>query len=34
MRVYGLTGRSGSGKSTVLSMLSELGVPVIDCDAV
>ena len=34
IRVYGLTGRSGSGKSTVLSMLSELGVPVIDCDAV
>ena len=34
IRVYGITGRSGSGKSTALEMLSELGVPVLDCDLI
>ncbi|MBR5071569.1 MAG: aminopeptidase [Oscillospiraceae bacterium] len=34
IRVYGITGRSGSGKSTALDMLSRLGVPVLDCDLI
>ncbi|MBQ2084923.1 MAG: dephospho-CoA kinase, partial [Oscillospiraceae bacterium] len=34
IRVYGITGRSGSGKSTALSMLSRMGVPVLDCDLI
>ncbi|MBR2740665.1 MAG: aminopeptidase [Oscillospiraceae bacterium] len=34
LKVYGLTGRSGSGKSTVLRMLSQMGVAVLDCDAI
>ena len=34
IRVYGITGRSGSGKSTALAMLSRMGVPVLDCDLI
>ncbi len=34
MRVFGLTGRSGSGKSTALEMFRELGVPVLECDRI
>jgi dephospho-CoA kinase len=34
IRRIGLTGGVGSGKSTVASMLSESGIPVIDTDAV
>ena len=34
LKVYGLTGRSGSGKSTALRMLSQMGVAVLDCDAI
>ncbi len=32
MRIYGLTGGIASGKSTVATMLRELGAPVIDAD--
>lgn len=34
MTVIGITGPSGAGKTTVLSVLEELGAAVIDCDAV
>lgn len=34
MRLIGLTGRSGSGKSTVGSIASEIGITVFDCDAI
>lgn len=33
MRLIGLTGRSGSGKSTVAACAAEMGIPVVDCDA-
>jgi len=34
MRIYGLTGGSGSGKSEVARRFMELGIPVIDADKV
>lgn len=33
MKVIGITGPSGAGKTTVLGVLEELGAAVIDCDA-
>lgn len=34
MKVIGLTGKTGAGKSSVARLLSERGIPVIDCDVV
>lgn len=32
MRIYGITGQTGGGKSTVLQVIEKLGGQVIDCD--
>lgn len=34
MRLIGLTGRSGSGKTTVARIAQTMGIPVLDCDAI
>jgi dephospho-CoA kinase len=34
MRIFGLTGNIGSGKSTVAAMLCEEGIPVLDADRI
>lgn len=34
MTIYGLTGQTGAGKTTVLQMMAEFGAFVIDCDGV
>ncbi len=34
MKIIGICGRSGSGKSTVSALLNKKGVPVLDCDVI
>ena len=34
MTIIGITGGTGAGKTTVLSVLADLGAGIIDCDAV
>lgn len=34
MLIVGLTGGIASGKSTLVSVLKQLGIPIIDCDAI
>ena len=34
MKVIGITGGSGCGKTTALQVLSQMGARIIDCDAV